>query len=54
LIELVKRWAEDMKTFLLTVLLFLGLSLPVVIPTLILWYLSSINFRAVGGMTLAP
>lgn len=54
LIELVKTWAEDMKTFLLTVLLFLGLSLPVVIPTLILWYLSSINFRAVGGMTLAP
>ena len=54
LIELVKRWAEDMKTFLLTVLLFLGLSLPVVIPTLILWYLVSIDFRAVGGMTLPP
>ena len=33
-----------METFLLTALMFAGLSLPIVIPTLILWYLSSINF----------
>ena len=33
-----------MGTFLLTALTFLGLALPVLIPTLILWYLSSINW----------
>jgi len=30
--------------FLLTALTFVGLALPVLIPTLILWYLSSINW----------
>lgn len=44
LIELFRLWISDMGTFLLTALMFVGLSLPVVIPTLILWYLSSINF----------
>lgn len=44
LIELFRLWISDMETFLLTALMFVGLSLPVVIPTLILWYLSSINF----------
>lgn len=44
LIELFRLWISDMGTFLLTALMFAGLSLPVVIPTLILWYLSSINF----------
>lgn len=44
LIELFRLWISDMETFLLTALMFAGLSLPIVIPTLILWYLSSINF----------
>jgi hypothetical protein len=44
LIELFRLWISDMATFLLTALMFAGLSLPVVIPTIILWYLSSINF----------
>lgn len=41
---LLKIWIDDMGTFLLTALTFVGLSLPVVIPTLILWFLSSINW----------
>ena len=44
LVELARIWIDDMQTFLLTALIFAGLSLPVVIPTLILWYLSSINW----------
>jgi len=44
LIELFRLWISDMGTFLLTAVMFAGLSLPIVIPTLILWYLSSINF----------
>ena len=45
LVELFKIWIDDMQTFLLTALTFVGLSLPVVIPTLILWYLSSIDWK---------
>ena len=41
---LFKMWIDDMGTFLMTALTFVGLSLPVVIPTLILWFLSSINW----------
>ena len=44
LIELGKRWLDDMGTFLLTALTFVGLAMPVLIPTLILWYLFSINW----------
>jgi len=44
LIELAKIWLDDMRTFLLTALTFVGLALPVLIPTLILWYLVSIDF----------
>ena len=44
LIELVKMWGRDMATFLQTALLFAFLAMPVVIPTLILWYLLSIDF----------
>jgi len=44
LIELLKLWISDISTFLLTALTFVGLSLPVLIPTLILWYLYSINW----------
>lgn len=54
LVELFKVWIDDMGTFLLTALTFVGLALPVVIPTLVLWYLFSVGFRAQGGMTLAP
>ena len=44
LVELLKIWADDMGTFLLTALTFAGLALPVIIPTLILWFLFSINW----------
>lgn len=44
LVELAKSWVDDMGTFLLTALTFVGLALPVLIPTLILWYLFSINW----------
>lgn len=46
LIELFKLWISDMGTFLMTFLMFVGLSLPVVIPALIMWYLLSINWSA--------
>ncbi|MDP2369920.1 hypothetical protein [Rhodoferax sp.] len=45
LIEVAKMWGRDMSTFLQTALLFAFLALPVVIPTLILWYLLSIDFK---------
>ncbi len=41
---LFKIWIDDMGTFLLTALTFVGLAMPVIIPTLILWFLSSINW----------
>lgn len=44
LIELFKLWLSDMSTFLLTGLMFVGLSLPVIIPALVMWYLMSINW----------
>ncbi len=44
LIELFRVWIDDLGTFLLTLVTFVGLSLPVLIPTLILWYLSSIKW----------
>ena len=44
LVELFKIWIDDMGTFLLMALTFVGLALPVIIPTLILWFLSSINW----------
>jgi len=44
LIELFKLWGSDLSTFLMTALMFVGLSLPVVIPALIMWYLFSINW----------
>ena len=44
LMELFKLWSSDMSTFFMTSLMFVGLSLPVVIPALIMWYLSSINW----------
>lgn len=45
LIELVKEWGRDMSTFFYTFLMFVGLSMPVVIPALVLWYLFSINWN---------
>ncbi len=41
---LLRQWWQDVSAFALAVLLFLAMSLPVVIPTLILWYLLSIGF----------
>jgi hypothetical protein len=45
LVELFKLWISDISTFLMTLLMFIGLSLPVVIPGLILWYLWSIDWH---------
>jgi hypothetical protein len=45
LVELFKLWISDISTFLMTFLMFLALSLPVVIPGLILWYLWSIDWH---------
>lgn len=44
LFELLRLWISDMGTFLMTALMFVALSLPVVIPALIMWYLLSINW----------
>lgn len=44
LIELFRLWLSDIGTFLMAALMFLGLSLPVIIPALIMWYLLSINW----------
>ncbi|MDO8248600.1 MAG: hypothetical protein Q7T78_02620 [Rhodoferax sp.] len=41
---LFKLWLSDLSTFLMTLLMFLGLSLPVVIPALIMWYLMATNW----------
>ena len=45
LVELFRVWIADMGTFLLTALTFVGLAIPVIIPMLVLWYLSSIDFN---------
>ena len=45
LVELFKLWISDISTFLMTLLMFMALSLPVVIPGLILWFLWSFNWR---------
>lgn len=45
LIDLLKQWISDISTFLMTLLMFVGLSLPVVISGLILWYLRSIDWH---------
>ena len=45
LLVLFKIWIADMGTFLLTAVAFVGMAIPVIIPTLILWYLYSIDFR---------
>ncbi|MEO7941438.1 MAG: hypothetical protein ABIR55_22670 [Burkholderiaceae bacterium] len=47
LIALFRIWIDDIGIFLLTALTFVGLALPVLIPTLLLWYLSSINWSMV-------
>lgn len=44
LIDLFRQWGSDMSTFFKTFLMFVVLSLPVVIPALVLWYLFSINW----------
>ena len=44
LIELLKLWGSDIWTFAMTLMMFLVLSLPVVIPALILWYLAATNW----------
>lgn len=44
LLLLCKQWLSDLSTFFMTLVMFLFLSLPIVIPTLVLWYLSAINY----------
>lgn len=43
LIELARDWLSQLYTFFLTGLMFIGLSLPVVLSALVLWYLLSIG-----------
>lgn len=45
LIELFRLWGSDMFTFFMTALMFVALSLPVIIPALVMWYLFSINWN---------
>ncbi len=45
LVLLLKIWVSDMGTFLLTAVAFMAMAIPVIIPTLILWYLYSINWN---------
>ncbi|MBU0590233.1 MAG: hypothetical protein KJ852_06745 [Gammaproteobacteria bacterium] len=35
-----KHWLQDLYAFMLTIVTFMALSLPVVIPGLILWYMA--------------
>ena len=45
LLVLCKIWIADMGTFLLTAVAFVGMAIPVIIPTLIMWYLYTIDFK---------
>jgi hypothetical protein len=38
LVELLKLWLSDLSVFMRTAVLFIGLSLPVVISALMLWF----------------
>lgn len=46
LIELFRQWADDMAVFFMTALMFLALSMPVVVPALIMWFLTAINWTS--------
>lgn len=46
---LLRQWWQDIESFVTALLLFFALSLPVVIPMLILWYLLSIGFSMAPG-----
>jgi hypothetical protein len=43
LIELARDWLSQLYTFILTGLMFIGLSLPVVLSALVLWILLSMG-----------
>jgi hypothetical protein len=45
LIELFRLWLSDIGTFLMTALMFVALSLPVLIPMLVLWFLFAIDWH---------
>ncbi len=40
--DLFRVWLDQMWTFLLTLLTFVAMSLPVVIPALIIWYMAGL------------
>ena len=44
LVVVFKLWWSDINTFLMTLLMFVFLSLPVVIPALIMWFLVAIKW----------
>lgn len=46
LLDLFKLWGRDLVTFLKTLLMFAALSLPIVIPALIMWLLLSMNWSS--------
>jgi hypothetical protein len=37
LVELARDWFSQMSTFVFTAVMFVGLSLPVIIPALVMW-----------------
>ncbi len=43
LVALFQLWWSDISAFLVTVLMFCALSLPVVIPALIMWFMLANN-----------
>lgn len=45
LVKLLQQWTSELKALLMTIVIFAGLSLPVVISGLILWYLVSIGWK---------
>ena len=46
LVVVFKLWMSDINTFLMTLVMFMFLSLPVVIPALIMWFLMTIGWKS--------
>ena len=51
LLVLLRNWWNDIAIFIATALTFVVLAMPVIIPALIMWFLTSINFSVTGSLT---
>ena len=51
LLVLLRNWWNDIAIFIATALTFVVLAMPVIIPALIMWFLTSINFSVTGALT---